>query len=403
MLQLDDGFWRLVQEGYIGCRQLSPGQYEIEGQKYVGRARIDHVDLDVSEKVPGALGALAAFASGVVLRVEQQDAVSGEFDSLSRVLMAEFTSAAGEYISQRRQAAFVYRNKIGSILAGRLDMPATIRLHASGRPGLFAFQQGVVTRDRPLDRIVLGALDELDRSASVLNLAPGTLYEARWLAGALEEVRDDAFLATTTTGFLTLIDNLGSDKNLLPKDIDLSRLATTVLLHHGFGCRTQSSTVPRALFINIEKLFEQAVYELLGEICGHLLVDKGESFERRMFTDGQDTSRTHPDVVVHTNDEVLAVGDVKYKSLTSSRMGEERPKKEGRGDLYQVLVHAASLNARRAFLIYPSDDSKDYRYLGLSATGCRMWTARVRPAHLRTDLEQLVDHVLVAGGPKQQV
>lgn len=399
-LRRNDGFWRLIQNGYIGCRQIGSGSYEIEGHKYVGRARLDDIELEVHEKVTGALSALASFASGVVLKVEQEDAASAEFDSLSRVLMTEFTRAAGEYISQRRQAAFIYRNDVGPILAGRMDIPATMRLHARGRLGLFAFQQGLVTRDRPLDRIVLAALDELDRSGAALDLAGETLYEARWLAGALEEIRDDDFLATSATGFLSLIDNLAAGGDVLPEDVDLSRLAATVLLHHGFGCTTQGSIVPRALFVDIETLFEQAVRELLGEICGGKTVGNGKVFERRMFTGGQDSSQTHPDVVIHDDYGVFAVGDVKYKSLTNRHTSAQ--KKAGRDDLYQVLVHAASLEAGRAFLVYPSDHLRECRYLGMSATGCRTWTALVRPTFLRADLAYLVEQMAAAETPKQR-
>ena len=127
-------------------------------------------------------------------------------------------------------------------------------------------------------------------------------------------------------------------------------------------------------------------------------VDRGESFDRRMFTGGTDRSRTNPDLVLHDGSGVRAAGDVKYKTLRVA-LGEEadeeehvpRKKKEGRPDLYQVLMHAASLSAPRAFLVYVSDDSYVSRYLGQSATGCATWTVQVRPQHLKADLERFLE------------
>ena len=131
--------------------------------------------------------------------------------------------------------------------------------------------------------------------------------------------------------------------------------------------------MPRACFVDLESLFERAVRRMLGRVLPDDEVDRGEPFDRWMFTGGLDASRTHPDLVVHRDGVPRMAGDVKYKNLRvglGERSDDEesdadvRRRKEGRQDLYQVLVHAASLGVDRAFLIYVSDDKYESRYLG---------------------------------------
>lgn len=394
-----DGFWRLADAGYVSFRRAGSERYEIIGHKYVGRARVGQLEVVVREKAPGTLLALIGAATGAELRVEVARSPGTDFDVVSRHLMGEFIRAAGRYIADRRKPRYQYRRSSGPVLAGSLDMPGTMRLHAStGRLGVFAYRQGTVVRDEPLDRLVLAGLDELDRAAHALRLEAGMLYDARWLAGALAEVRDDPFLALPTTGFLALGDAIERDPATQAEDVDLARLAAVALLHRGFEPELQGhGEVPRAWFLDLETLFEQAVRRTLRALLLDDEVDRGESHERRMFSGGSDASRTNPDIVVHRAGVVRAAGDVKYKTLAvalEEAPDDEEPrtprtKKEGRPDLYQVLVHAASLGTERAFLVY-AGEAYICRYLGVSATACRTWTAQVRPTHLTEDLAQFV-------------
>lgn len=398
-IECADGFWRLGDAGYVSYRRSGTDRFEIVGHKYVGRALVGDIEVQVREKVPGTLLSLIGAATGAELRIEVADSPATEFDVVSRQLLAEFTRAAGRYIADRRVARYQYRHDTGPVLAGALDMPATMRLHATGRLGVFAYRQGAVVRDEPLDRLVLAGLDELDRAATALQLGPNTVYDARWLAGALDEVRDQDFLASSRAAFLAIGDDIERDPAALVEDVDLARLAAVALLHRGFEPDLPGQgEVPRAWFIDLETLFEQAVRETLRELLDSHDVDRGESYARRMFTGGSDASRTNPDIVVHRRGAVRAAGDVKYKSLATA-LGElpddeeaptKRTMKEGRPDLYQVLVHAASLNTDHAFLIYAGEDAYASRYLGRSATGCHTWTTQVRPTHLAQDLARFV-------------
>jgi 5-methylcytosine-specific restriction endonuclease McrBC regulatory subunit McrC len=357
----------------------------------VGRARLGEVEVEVREKVRGTLVSLIGAATGAEVKIEKAESPATEFDLVSRHLMAEFIDSAGRYIADRRRPRNRYRAATGPVLAGALDMPATMRLHASGRPGLFAYRQCEVVRDEPLDRLVLAGLAELDRSAGALRLDSTTLYDARWLAGALDEVRDRRFLNTSRNEFLAQGEAIAQGPETLPADADLARLASVALLHQGFEPGSSSEDrVPRAWFLSLEDLFEQAVRNALRQLLADHEVDRGEAFPRRMFHGGADASAVNPDIVVHRDGAVTVAGDVKYKHLGG---GEDAAEKEGRPDLYQVLVHAASLGANRAFLVYPSDGEYLCRYLGSSATGCRTWAVRVRPTSLAGDLARFLDEI----------
>jgi hypothetical protein len=405
LLEQSEGFWRLVDAGYVSVRRLAADRYELSGHKYVGRALVDGLEIRVDEKVPGTLLSLVAAATGAELRIVEAEAPATEFDVVSRHLMGEFTAAAARYIADRRKPRYMYRQEQGPVLAGTLDMPRTMRLHATGRLGHFAFRQGFVVRDEPLDRLVLAGLESLDRAAEALQLAPSILYNARWLAGALAEVRDQSYLLTTEAALLVVADDIERGRDQLPDDVDVARLAVVALLHRGFEPELpQVDEVPRAWFVDLETLFEGAVRATLRQLLDTASVDRGEGFARRMFTQGADASRTYPDLVVHTGSDVLAVGDVKYKTLAAGfgeeeESGEDVPSekrlKEGRPDLYQVLVHAASLDADKAFLVF-AGESFGWRYPGVAATGAATWTAQVRPTELAIDLAAVLEHLGLA-------
>lgn len=379
----------------IGRR--SADLHELVGHKYVGRALVDDLEVRVDEKVRGTLLGLLTAISGAELRTVDASAPATEFGFVSRHLMSAFTRAAARYVADRRCAAYAYRQAQGPTLAGGLDMARTVRLHATGRLGHFAFHQGYVTRDRPIDRLVLAGLEAVDRMAEGIGLESTTIYEARWLSGALEEVRDERFLLCPTSDFLAMADKIEAGSDELADDVDLARLAVAALLHRGFEPEVRDdAVVPRAWFVDLETLFETSVRTVLRELLQTASVDRGEWHERRLFTGGSDLSRTYPDLVVHREQRVVAIGDVKYKGVIAETElpgpdGEQRRKraKEARSDIYQLLVHAASLGSPKAFLVYAGEHFT-CRYLGVAATGTSTWSAQVRPAHLSYDLRRLV-------------
>ena len=244
-----DGFWDIAEAGYVSYRRAGHAVHEVVGHKYVGRAVVGNLEIRVDEKAKGTVLALVQAATGAELRLQQADSPATDFDVVSRHLMHEFVSAAGSYIAHRRAARYEYSPATGPVLAGSLDLSRTIAQQAAGRLGQFAYTEGRVVRDEPLDRVVLAALDELDRAALALKLDDETIYQARWLAGALEEVRDYDYLSTARAEFLDLADRVEQGRETESVDADLARLAAVALLHRGFEPDMPSEgTVPRAWF-----------------------------------------------------------------------------------------------------------------------------------------------------------
>jgi hypothetical protein len=401
----DARFWQLVDRGYFGISRTGPDRYVLQGRKYVGRAMLETVELRCTEKVGGTVAGLIGAATGSDVRLPEGESPGGELDTTLRHLARSFVEAAASYIASRRKPRFRYRPGSGPVLAGSMNLAGTLRLHARGRRGSFAFERCEVVRDEPLDRLVLAALDELSRSARALRLEPKVLYDARWLAGALAEVRDQDFLRTPRSGFIDTASALEADPGTPEDDVDLARLAAIVLLHRGFDLEGDGPNAPRAWFIDLETLFERAVRRTLGELLAPIEVDKGESLHRRLFHPGPDKGLANPDLVVHQGRLVHAVGDVKYKSLDEAE--DNGSKRQSRADLYQLLVHAAALGGDKAFLVYPAEDRYTARPHGDAATGADTWTFAVRPQCLTDDLRSVVDELAIrvrpSGGSGEKV
>ncbi|GAB7193411.1 hypothetical protein NUM3379_41210 [Kineococcus sp. NUM-3379] len=398
--------WRLVESGLFSLRQRGPRHVEIEGHQYVGRALIDqNCIVAISEKVTGSLRALLTEITGVDIRVEDESSRLAEFGIVSRFLLTEFVRASESYVASRREARYVYKPASSPVLAGSLNMAATLRLHALGRTNYFAFSRSQVLRDKPLDRIVLAALMLLDEEGATLGLDAGTIFRARVVAGALEEVRDEDFLMLGTIGHLKLAEEVEEEFDTPMLDKDLARLAAITLMQKGWDEQEQSDgATPRAWFLNLESLFERAVRSTLAAILPDDTVDRGQSSTRRLFTGGVDRSKVNPDIIVHGRTGVRLVADVKYKSLNSAvadhdyeTVPRRRSKKAPRPDLYQVLMHAASLECNRALVVYAADSAEQMtiRFLGRSATGCDTWIAAIRPTYLREDLSKVIEALLI--------
>ena len=103
--------------------------------------------------------------------------------------------------------------------------------------------------------------------------------------------------------------------------------------------------VPRAWFLNLERLFENAVRNIFAEnLINKYYVSNGVKYGMRIFSGVKDCYTVNPDIIASNASKVAAVGDIKYK------IWKERPKNS---DVYQLLVHAAALNCDRAFLVFP--------------------------------------------------
>jgi 5-methylcytosine-specific restriction endonuclease McrBC regulatory subunit McrC len=98
-----------------------------------------------------------------------------------------------------------------------------------------------------------------------------------------------------------------------------------------------------------------------------LVISGSTRSQRPIFEMGSGRYTANPDLVISKGAEVLAIGDVKYKSWSGSASAD---------DIYQLLVHAAAFRCSLAFLIFPGE-SLEIHDLGLASTGCRTWVVVV--------------------------
>lgn len=376
----DAAFWRLVDSRRIKVSQTGRNRVRLEGTSYVGRALVGGVRIEVVEKIEGALASLLKFATHDAFRVDRVEGPVTELGELTSLLVRQFLQAVRRYASEGREFRYSKRAMVGGLAGGRMDLIKTIALRARGMRHLIAYDKVVIDRRIPLNRVVLAALREVEHLAPLINLSGGDLATARGLSVLFDDCRD------TEVVFGRREDKASAARRLAGEPAharhrDMLMLAGVILSHAGFEkSDALPGTLPRAWFLNLETLFETAVRRVMQDLLrpGAQVAKAPEPkppiFERRKLP-------ANPDLVVTSAAGVLAVGDVKYKDVAGARWA----KKIKRGDLYQLLMHAAAYKAPTCFLIYPHDRFMAYDF-GMSATGCRTWAFTV-------DLRNLPDGV----------
>jgi len=371
ILKAQPGFWHLVEHRRLRILQVGRNQIQLEAMSYVGRASLDSVDLEIREKVSGALAALLKFATHEAFHIQRTDAPITQLGELAALLVRQFLLAVRRYVSMGRDFLYSKQPVISSLSGGRLDIVKTISLRARGFPHLIAFDRQFIDRRTPTNRVALAALRETEKLATLIQLNPDDVAMARGLSVFFEDCRDREIVFGNRSHLADLARRLSEDPRQL-QNRDLLVLANVLLSHVSFEHSERlRGTLPRAWFLNLETLFESAIRSILAELdaSGFGLQPRGEHrpliFEQRKLT-------ANPDLVITRGDEVVAIGDLKYKYLAV----EDWMKKVKAADLYQLLAHAAAFRARISFLIYP-DQAFDVCDLGTSATGSRTYVFKV--------------------------
>jgi 5-methylcytosine-specific restriction endonuclease McrBC regulatory subunit McrC len=363
-LSENEPFWHLVDREVLAVERLRAGGARLSGGCYVGRASITKdLAIEIREKVSGSLSALLQFAVGRDFRVEPHAGPSSEIGPLIALLIVHFVDAVRRYAGRGRRLHYRQLRLNGSLIGGRLDMTRTIRLRARGLRHLAAFEKQEVSFDVPVNRAVLAALQEIPRIAQLVELPENVVAKARSLALLFEDCRSADVIFGPRLEAARRSDALASAER--DEDVaDMLALATVLLSHESFdvgGSREGPS--PRSWFLNLETLFERAVRECLGEVlAGVGTASSGRGAPMPIFVSRPDVYRANPDLVLRFGDGGILVGDVKYKAW------DDVP---AASDVYQLLVHAAAFGARRAFLVFPSEEFKMHPF-GDAATGTEL-------------------------------
>jgi hypothetical protein len=367
-------FWTLVDRKILQVRQLRAGTV-LRPQAYVGRALADGVEIRIGSKVKGALESLISFASRGSFRLEPIHVTATDPGPLTRLLIEAFLDAAGRYLQFGMDFEYRPLAENGTFVRGRLDMPRSMHLWAGGRPNQVAYVRREQSTLTPLNLLIAAGLVHAERLAQTLGEAASVRARARsyLLVFPLESLEN-----TRSRELIPDADELKID---LPLARDAAELATAVLAAAGFEVSAVplDRTVPRSWFLNLETLFEQALRTTLRRASAVTSVRNGKSESRHVFPGPADESLdASPDLLVAVP-AGLVVGDVKYKDWTGQATAS---------DLYQLLVHTATFEAKEAFLVFPGDryESRD---MGPSSLGIHVRLFSVRPTQLAADAETL--------------
>lgn len=375
-LSSEPAFWQLVDRGILKASQAGRGNYQLSAGSLVGRANIGDLTIEVVEKTKGALAALLSFATASAFRVETLRGPRSELGPMLSLLIREFLRGLRTYASRGREKVYVKTRARGSLVGGRIDLVRSIALRARGMQHLVAFERNVLTSNTLKNRLFLAALREIEILSPLLPLEQASLFEAR----ALSQLFSDCLVSDVLSINRRLFVRYAEQLQGVPRhdaEEDLLSLAGIILSNESFEyARLLPGETPRSWFVSLEVLFEKAVRRLLGELAGtSLRVESGAEFHGHLFPPGR--VRVFPDFVIRHQGDFVAVGDAKYKKWG---------RKARRGDLYQVLAHAAAFSSPRAFLVIPSD-RYEVRRLGKSATGALTWLFRVDVLDLRNCLK----------------
>lgn len=361
LLAEERSFRRLLKSGIVAATLMPNGRTRLDGACYVGWARCGDVEVEIQEKVPGALKTLLSYATNAAFRVEHLPSPASDLGVLAVMLVQQFLSAVTDYTSRAREFVYERQRGVGVLVGGRIDIAASVRLRARGFGHLLAFDRDVVSFRAPLNRVILGALMEVERLAKVIGLGTGDLAVARGLALLFGDCRDVEVLFGDRSALVQSASDLAASGCTAPLQSDIAALASAILAHESFERRTATwREVPRAWFLNLERLFEHAVVSELRKVATPgANVGRGGERPRGVFRGGRGAYGANPDIVVTGLGGKVAVGDVKYKNWTGSASAP---------DIYQLLVHTAAFAGTVCFLVYPHDEYQA-TWLGEAVTG----------------------------------
>ena len=382
-------FWHLVDQGIVSVSSPSRDGITLSGGCYVGQAMCGDVLLELHEKIPGALQALLRFAAHDAFEIAASPAPSSELGDLVVLLVKQFTAAVGAYAALGRQSVYSRVRSVGSLVGGRIRVVDTVRLRARGLGHIIAFERDTLSYDTPLNQVVLGALREIERIASVVAIPPADRAKARAFAMLFDDCSSGRPLHQERRRLLAVAEECAASEPV-ERLRDLSALAGVLLAHQSFERSSAGQPhVPRAWFLNLERLFEAACRAVFREQCrGRFQVERGKGRAPKIFELEEREFRAYPDLVIKA-DEAHAIGDVKYKHWTGSASAS---------DLYQLLVHASAFETDCCFLVFPAE-SYSARFLGSAVTGSLTWLFAVDVRHLDRDLGVALDVMgLVATG-----
>lgn len=379
-LQSDPLFIRLIQDGAISLVQTKTTPHGLKAGALVGEAALKcGVAIKIVEKEPDSLRALIKFAQPSALKIVDVPATTSKDGELLNVLAARFLSTLGGYLQRGLLKEYQRIERISTFPRGRIHISNTIKQISLGRAPKISTIRQELSADRSENQILKLALlraeaifrihksgDELALCRQFLLLFAGvTTHQLGRLT--YEELRRRCEAAGRTAGEGTEL------KAALA-------YARPLLFGPGMWGSTEDDLLPEAFFIDLEKLFEEAVFE-----CGKryafessVIWSKGGEEGRGVFK-GVKRYLADPDGVLHLPGQRI-VFDCKYKVYGGM---------PDHSDVYQILAHSMAFGSSTACLVYPASDYKLLE-VGTTETGIILHSALLRPRYLQSDVDTLM-------------
>lgn len=379
LLEASPEFRRIHARGVVEVAYRPDGMVRLRGTCFVGNAMCGSIALICQEKVRGALGAMLKFASQRSFQPLAAQGASTNLTGLIDLLVLQFLDTVTKYASSGRQFAYQRRRDMGSLIGGRLDVTRSLRLRARGLGHLFIFDRQTASFSTPVNRSVLAALVEIERLGHLIKLSETVRARARALSMLFDDNRRDLTFVLARGELAETAYSLSLSQ---PDDLtrDMMALASVVLAHESFDPQsTLPSGLPRTWFLNLERLFEAAVRNVLRQALEGSVVFRGEDHPQAIFNKVTDRYFANPDVVVLLANGALTIFDVKYKVYDGHASAS---------DLYQLLAHASAFGANFAALLFPTEEFT-VRELGSSRSGVAVSIFGVRVENLADDLSQV--------------
>lgn len=247
----------------------------------------------------------------------------------------------------------------GATIRGRLNVPASLRLIATGGGQVVSIRS-----ERTLNH---AASDSIVAAYEVLR---------RWLA-----LPDEKWLPKHARELLPQLMAVTGARPRVPTKVELDRIRYTPITagfapiaelsrqianRKGLAADIDASGQSKGVLLDVAELWEMYVLSILRKAATPLTVTHGtrdKSVSRKLLqshVSGQNMGTLIPDAILHSGATIRGVVDAKYKSLHPSANSPNGPQ---RNDLYQMAAYLGRFQAPAelltwGLLAYPFDPSK---------------------------------------------
>jgi len=374
-LENSPDFLHLVESGVFSLVQTKRRKYAISAGPYVGEALLESgLRVRVTEKAVGSLASLVRWALPTDLRLTEAPAPIAPEGTALNVFVERFLDHIGGYLREGRLKQYRDEHLISSSPRGRIDLRGTIRSQARGRTDQIAYARPVLSADILVNRLLGRALTAADSYAST-HQEVDARTRARTFAALFDDVGIYSFERMPPEQIHQAFAKAFGDPRVAGDLRGALAYGQALILHWGAWTEAPSGTVPKSFFLKLETLFENAVRGVLRKVLIDPVAD-GADLTSPIFPTRVEDYDADPDLVVGHGQSPPVVGDCKYKQVLAV---------PGHADVYQLLVHAATLGASSAFLIYPGDRFH-VSTLGRSVLGIDVNWVEVRLPHLEADI-----------------